>query len=170
VTYISAELRHSFAPYIFGSIISWPIYASLIALLYGGLGMSYLPTAGLSWAVSYTLVYAVQKRGTFGRDRKILLEMFLYAEFVIALSAVVNFGLLHVFEAYTSISRMLATTCAGLVAAGIGFAMSRIVLEPKVFEWLMRKPTVRVSSVATFGVGINFALLYVLMEFAGWHS
>jgi putative flippase GtrA len=170
VTYISDELRHSFAPYIFGAIISWPIYASLIVLLYGGLGMWYLPTAGLSWAVSYILVYAVQKRGTFGRDRKILLEMFLYAEFVIALSAIVNFGLLHVFEAYTSISRMLATTCAALVAAGIGFTMSRIVFEPKVFEWLMRKPTVRFIAAGAVGFGINFSLLYVLTEFTGWRT
>jgi putative flippase GtrA len=170
VTDISAGPRHFVARYVFGSIISWPIYAALIALLYGMLGMWYLPAATLSWVVSYMLVYVVQKRGTFGQDRKNLLEMLLYAEFVIALSGVVNFGLLHVFEVFTSISLMLATTYAGLVAAGTGFMMSRIVLEPKFFEWLMRKPTVRVSSVATFGVGINFALLYVLMEFAGWHS
>ena len=170
MTDISAELRPSLARYVFGLIISWPIYASLIALLYGGLGMWYLPTASLSWVVSYILVYAVQKRGTFGRDRKILLEMLLYAEFVIALSGVLNFGLLHVFEAYTSISRMLATTYAGLVAAGIGFAMSRIVLEPKVFEWLMRKPTVRFIAAGALGFGINFALLYVLTEFAGWRT
>ena len=146
MTDISAELRPSLARYVFGSIISWPIYAALIALLYGMLGMWYLPAASLSWVASYVLVYAVQKRGTFGRDGKILLEMLLYAEFVIALSGVVNFGLLHVFEVYTSTSRIFATTCAGLVAAGTGFVMSRIVLEPKIFEWLMRKPTIRVGS------------------------
>jgi putative flippase GtrA len=170
VTDISAEPRPFVARYVFGIIISWPIYAALIALLYGMLGIWYLPAASLSWVVSYMLVYVVQKRGTFGQDRKILLEMLLYAEFVIALSGIVNFGLLHVFEVYTSISLMVATTYAGLVAAGIGFVLSRIVLEPNIFEWLMQKPTVRVGAVGAFGVGINFALLYVLMEFAGWHS
>jgi putative flippase GtrA len=167
---ISAEPSPFLARYVFGSIISWPIYAALIALLYGMLGMRYLLVASLSWVVSYMLVYVIQKRGTFGRDRKILLEMLLYAEFVIALSGVVNFGLLHVFEVHASISRMLATICAGLVAAGTGFVMSRIVLEPKIFNWLMRRPTVRVGAVGALGIGINFALLYVLTEFSDWRS
>ena len=99
-----------------------------------------------------------------------LLEMLLYAEFVIALSGVLNFGLLYVFEAYTSISRVLATMCAAVVAAGIGFAMSRIVLDPEVFEWLMRKPTVRFIAAGAIGFGINIALLYVFMEFFGWRA
>jgi putative flippase GtrA len=167
VTEISAAPRRLFARYVFGSIISWPIYAALIALLYGVLGVWYLPAAGVSWVFSYTLVYAVQKYGTFGRDRKILLEMLLYAEFVIALSGCVNFGLLHVFESCTALSRVLATAGAALVAAGTGFVMSRIVLEPKIFEWLMRKPTVRFVAAGALGVGINIAMLYVLTEVAG---
>ena len=117
--------------YILGSIISWPLYGALIALLYGKLDVWYPTAAGLSWASSYMVVYLVQKRGKLGSDGKVLLEILHYSIFVVALSGIINFGLLYVLESYSSISRMLATICAALVAAGVGFAMSRIVLEPE---------------------------------------
>ena len=74
------------------------------------------------------VVYAIQKLGTLRQDRRVNHEMLLYVIFVITLSGIVNFGLLHVPELYVSISRTLATTCSALLAAGVGFMMSRVIL------------------------------------------
>ena len=139
LTDISIEPRPSLALYVLGSIISWPLYAVLIALLYRSLGFRYLSAASLSWVLSYLVVYAVQTRGTFSLERKVLLEMLLYVVFVIALSGIINFGLLHVLQVYTLTSRLLATASAALLAAAAGFMMSRIVLGTRTSDVATRR-------------------------------
>ena len=112
------------------------------------------------------VVYVALKLGTFRRDKTIFLEMLLYIEYVTAISGLINFGLLHVFETYTSVSRLLAMTFAAVVAAGTGFTISRIVLDPIVFNWLMQERAARFVAVAILGIGINCALLYALVKLA----
>ena len=166
VTSTTTTSRFFLSRYVIGSVISWPIYAALIAVFYGKFGMPYLATATSSWVASYMVVYVALKLDAFRRDKTIFLEMLLYTEYVTAISGLINFGLLHVFETYTSVSRLPAITFAAVVAAGTGFTMSRIVLDPIVFNWLMQKRAVRFVAAAILGIGINFALLYVLVKLA----
>ena len=62
----------------------------------------YAPAAGVSWILSYGVVYAFQKYGTFGAMGReaMLREVGQYAVAVVGLSAAVNFGLVTVLADY----------------------------------------------------------------------
>src|SRR5580658_7627015 len=83
------------ARYAIGAAVSWPIYGSLYIAMLEILDRHYAAAAGFSWILSYGVVYAFQKYGTFGAMTReaMLREVGRYAVAVVGLSAAVNFGL-----------------------------------------------------------------------------
>jgi putative flippase GtrA len=77
--------------------------------------------AAISWILSYGVVYAFQKYGTFGAmTRKAMLrEVARYAVAVVGLSAAVNFGLVTVLADYDSTLNKAAAAAAAAVAAAL---------------------------------------------------
>ena len=59
-------LRSPDARYAIGAVVSWPIYGALYISMLDVFDRHYAPTAGVSWILSYGIVYAFQKYGTFG--------------------------------------------------------------------------------------------------------
>jgi putative flippase GtrA len=75
--------------------------------------------AGVSWMVSYWVVYAIQKYGTFGamsREAR-LREIGYYAVGVVGLSTAVNLGLVTLLADYDLILNKTAAVAAAAVAA-----------------------------------------------------
>ena len=79
-------------------MVSWPIYGALYMSTLDIFDRHYAPAAGVSWILSYGVVYAFQKYGTFGAMGReaMLREIGQYAVAVVGLSAAVNFGLVTV--------------------------------------------------------------------------
>ena len=101
--------------------MSWLIYGVLyIAMLkiYDG---HYAVAATISWILSYGVVYAFQKYGTFGAMSReaILREVGYYAVAVVGLSTAVNFGLVRALTNYDSTSYKTAAVAAAAVAAAL---------------------------------------------------
>ena len=71
--------------------------------------------------ISYGIVYAFQKYGSFGAmDREAMLrEIAYYAVAVVGLSATVNFGLVTVLKDYDSTLDKYAAVAVAAVAAGL---------------------------------------------------
>ena len=91
------------ARYVIGATVSWLAYGALyFAML--NVVTDYAVASGISWILSYGVVYAFQKYGTFGAmSRKALLrEVGLYVVAVVGLSAAVNFGLVTMLQDYDS--------------------------------------------------------------------
>ena len=87
------------ARYVIGAMVSWLVYGALyIAML--KVVTLYAAASGISWILSYGVVYAFQKYGTFGTmTRKAMLrEVGRYVVAVVGLSAAVNFGLVTVLQ------------------------------------------------------------------------
>jgi putative flippase GtrA len=85
------------------------------------LDRQYAIAAGISWILSYGVVYAFQKYGTFAAmSRKaILREAGHYAVAVVGLSAAINFGLVAVLVNYDSTLYKSAAVAAAAVAAAL---------------------------------------------------
>ena len=58
-------LRTPDARYAIGAVVSWPIYGALCTVMLKMFDKHYGATARISWMVSYWVVYAIQKYGTF---------------------------------------------------------------------------------------------------------
>ena len=91
-------LRTPDARSVIGAMVSWPVYGTLYIIMLRIFDRHYTAAAGVSWVLSYGVVYAFQKYGTFGAmGRKAMLrEIGRYAFAVVGLSAAVNFGLVTV--------------------------------------------------------------------------
>jgi hypothetical protein len=59
-------LRTSDARYVIGATVSWPVYGALYLAMLEIFDRRYAAAAGLAWILSYAVVYAFQKYGTFG--------------------------------------------------------------------------------------------------------
>jgi putative flippase GtrA len=112
-------LRTPDARYAIGAAVSWPIYGALYIAMLEILGRRYAVAAGIAWILSYAVVYAFQKYGTFGAMGReaMLREIGRYAVAVVGLSASINFGLVTVLTNYDSTFYKAAAVAAAAVAA-----------------------------------------------------
>jgi putative flippase GtrA len=88
--------------------------------------------AGVSWILSYGVIYAFQKYGTFGamgRDARFR-EIGRYAFAVVGLSAAVNFGLVTVLADFDpTLNKIAAVAAAAVPAALVAWFVSTRVLR-----------------------------------------
>jgi len=108
------------ARYVIGAMVSWLVYGALyIAML--NVVTHYAVASGISWILSYGVVYAFQKYGTFdAMSREAMLrEVGHYVVAVAGLSAAVNFGLVTVLQDYDSTLDKAAAIAAAAVAAAL---------------------------------------------------
>jgi putative flippase GtrA len=107
------------ARYAIGAVVSRPIYGALCTVMLKMFDKHYGVAAGVSWMVSYWVVYAIQKYGTFGamsREAR-LREIGYYAVGVVGLSTAVNLGLVTLLADYDLILNKTAAVAAAAVAA-----------------------------------------------------
>src|SRR5215471_2676704 len=117
------------ARYAIGAMVSWLVYGALyIAML--NVVTHYAVASGISWILSYGVVYAFQKYGTFGAMslKTMLREAGRYFVAVVGLSAAVNFGLVTVLEDYDSTldKAAVVVAAAALVAWFVSTRILRI--------------------------------------------
>jgi putative flippase GtrA len=81
----------------------------------------YAVTSAISWVLSYAIVYAFQKYGTFGAMGReaMLRELTYYAVAVVGLSAAVNFGLVAVLKDFDPTLAKVAVVAIAAVAAAL---------------------------------------------------
>ena len=120
------------ARYAIGAIVSWPVYGALYIAMLEIFDRHYSAAAGVSWILSYGVVYAFQKYGTFGamgRDA-MLREIGRYAFVVVGLSAAVNFGLVMVLADFDpTLNKIAAVAAAAVPAALVAWVVSTRVLR-----------------------------------------
>ena len=125
-------LRTPNARYAIGAVVSWPIYGALYMSMLKIFDRHYAPAAGISWILSYAVVYAFQKYGTFGAmgREEMLREVGQYAVAVVGLSAAVNFGLVTVLADYDpTLTKIVAVAAAAVPAALVAWFVSTRVLH-----------------------------------------
>lgn len=125
-------LRTSDARYVIGATVSWPIYGALYRGMLEIFDRRYAAAAGLAWILSYGVVYAFQKYGTFGSMSReaMIREVSHYAIAVVGLSAVVNFGLVTLLAGYDSTSsKVVAVAAAAVPAALVAWFVSTRILR-----------------------------------------
>lgn len=114
-----------------GAMVSWLVYGALyIAML--KVITHYAVASGISWILSYGVVYAFQKYGTFGAIKRqaMLREVGRYVVAVVGLSAAVNFGLVTVLKDYDStFDKAAAVATAAVVAALVAWFVSTRILR-----------------------------------------
>src|SRR5215470_11751664 len=106
--------------YVIGAMVSWLVYGALyIAML--KVVTLYAVASGISWILSYGVVYAFQKYGTFGAMSReaMLREVGRYVVTVVGLSAAVNFGLVRALTNYDSTLYKTAAVATAAVAAAL---------------------------------------------------
>ena len=59
-------LRTPDVRYAVGAAVSWPIYGALYMVILKVFDRHYAAASGISWILSYGVVYAFQRYGTFG--------------------------------------------------------------------------------------------------------
>ena len=114
-------LKKPSARYAMGAMVSWPIYGALYTAMLTVFDRHYAAASGISWILSYSIVYAFQKYGSFstmGREA-MLREIVYYAVAVVGLSAAVNFGLVTMLKDYDSTLDKYAAVVVAAVAAGL---------------------------------------------------
>jgi putative flippase GtrA len=109
------------ARYTIGALVSWPVYGVLYVAMLKVFYRHYAAASGISWMLSYGIVYAFQKYGSFGAmgRQAMLREIAYYAVAVVGLSATVNFGLVTVLKDYDSTLDKYAAVAVAAVAAGL---------------------------------------------------
>ena len=120
-------LRTPNARYAIGAAVSGPIYGVLYLAMLEIFDRDYAAAAGISWILSYGVVYAFQKYGTFGAMGReaMLREVGQYAVAVVGLSAAVNFGLVTVLADYDpTLMKIVAVAAAGVPAALVAWFVS----------------------------------------------
>jgi hypothetical protein len=77
------------ARYAIGAFVSWPVYGALYIAMLKVFDRYYAVASAISWILSYAIVYAFQKYGTFGAMGReaMLREIAYYAVAVVGLSA-----------------------------------------------------------------------------------
>ena len=125
-------LRTPDARYAIGAMVSWPVYGTLYMTMLKIFDRHYSAAAGVSWILSYGVVYAFQKYGTFGAmgHDATLREIGRYAFAVVCLSATVNFGLVTVLADFDpTLNKIAAVTAAAVPAALVAWVVSTRVLR-----------------------------------------
>jgi len=125
-------LRSPDARYAIGAVVSWPIYGALYIAMLEIFDRLYAVAAGISWILSYGVVYAFQKYGTFGAmDREAMLrEVGHYAVAVVGLSAAVNFGIVTVLADYDpTLNKIASVATAAVPAALVAWFVSTRILR-----------------------------------------
>jgi putative flippase GtrA len=125
-------LRTPDARYAIGAAVSWPIYGALYMSTLDIFDGHYAAAAGISWILSYGVVYAFQKYGTFGAMGReaMLREIGYYAVAVAGLSAAVNFGLVTVLADYDpTLNKIAAVAAAAVPAALVAWFVSTRILR-----------------------------------------
>jgi putative flippase GtrA len=125
-------LRTADARYAIGAVASWPVYGALYVSMLDIFDRHYAPAAALSWILSYGVVYAFQKYGTFGTMSReaMLREVGQYAVAVVGLSAAVNFGLVRALADYDpTLNKIVAVAAAAVPAALVAWFVSTRVLR-----------------------------------------
>ena len=125
-------LQNPDARYAIGAVVSWPIYGALYISMLDIFERHHAPAAGVSWILSYGVVYAFQKYGTFGAMGReaMLREVGQYAVAVVGLSAAVNFGLVTVLADYDpTLIKIVAVAAAAVPAALVAWFVSTRVLH-----------------------------------------
>ena len=125
-------LRTPNVRYAVGAAVSWPIYGALYIFVLEISDRHYAAAAGISWILSYGVVYAFQKYGTFGAMSRgaMLREVGHYAVAVVGLSTAVNFGLVTVLANYDStLYKSAAVAAAAVVAALVSWFVSTRILR-----------------------------------------
>jgi putative flippase GtrA len=125
-------IRTSDVRYALGAMVSWPIYGALYMSTLDIFDRQYAPAAGVSWILSYGVVYAFQKYGTFGAMGReaMLREIGQYAVAIVGLSAAVNFGLVTVLADYDpTLIKIVAVAAAAVPAALVAWFVSTRVLH-----------------------------------------
>jgi putative flippase GtrA len=115
-----------------GAVVSWPLYGALYLTMLDIFDRHYAPAAALSWILSYGVVYAFQKYGTFGTMGReaMLQEVGQYAVTVVGLIAAVNFGLVTVLADYDpTLNKIAAVAVAVVPAALVAWFVSTRVLR-----------------------------------------
>jgi putative flippase GtrA len=114
-------LRTPDARYVIGAAVSWLIYAVLYIATLELYDRHYAAAAVISWILSYGIVYAFQKYGTFGAMSReaMIREVARYAIAVVGLSAAVKFGLVSALTNYDSALYETAAVAAAAVAAAL---------------------------------------------------
>jgi putative flippase GtrA len=118
--------------YAVGAAVSWPIYGALYVVILKGFDRHYAAASGISWILSYGVVYAFQRYGTFGAMNReaMFREVGQYAVAVVGLSAAVNFGLVTVLASYDStFYKTAAVAAAAVVAALVAWFVSTRILR-----------------------------------------
>ena len=129
---LAGLLRNPDVRYVTGALVSWPVYGVLYKVLLDVFGRHYATAAGIAWMLSYGVVYAFQKYGTFGRlSREAMLrEIAQYAIAVVALSAAVNFGLVKLLADYDpTLNKFVAVAAATIPAALVAWFVSTRILR-----------------------------------------
>jgi len=109
------------ARYAIGAFVSWPVYGALYIAMFKVFDGYYAVASAISWILSYAIVYAFQKYGTFGTmGREVMLrEIAYYAVAVVGLSATVNFGVVTVLKDYDPTLNKAAAVAVAAVAAAL---------------------------------------------------
>jgi putative flippase GtrA len=125
-------LRAPDARYAIGAVVSWPVYGASYMFALRILDRHHAAAAGASWILSYGVVYAFQKYGTFGAlgREAMLREIGQYAIAVVGLSAAVNFGIVTVLADYDpTLIKIVAVAAAAVPAALVAWFVSTRVLH-----------------------------------------
>jgi putative flippase GtrA len=125
-------LRTPDARYAIGAMVSWPVYGTLYITMLKIFDGHYSAAAGVSWILSYGVVYAFQKYGTFGAMGReaMLREIGRYAFAVVGLSAAVNLGLVTVLADFDpTLNKITAVAAAAVPAALVAWFVSTRVLR-----------------------------------------
>jgi putative flippase GtrA len=128
----AALLHNPDVRYVTGALVSWPVYGVLYKALLDVFDRHYAASAGLAWMLSYAVVYAFQKYGTFGKLSRgaMLREIALYAVAVVASSGAVNFGLVKLLADYDpTLNKFVAVAAATIPAALVAWFVSTRVLR-----------------------------------------
>src|SRR6516225_11196922 len=125
-------LRTPDARYVIGAAVSWLIYGVLYIVTLEIYDTHYAAAAAISWILSYGVVYAFQRYGSFGAMSReaMLREVGHYAVAVVGLSAAVNFGLVRAVTKYDStLYKTTAVAAAAVAAALVAWFVSKRILR-----------------------------------------
>jgi len=125
-------LRTPDARYAIGAAVSWLVYGVLYIVTLKIYDRHYAAAAAISWILSYGVVYASQRYGTFGAMSReaMLREVGHYAVAVVGLSAAVNFGLVRAVTKYDStLFKTTAVAAAAVAAALVAWFVSTRILR-----------------------------------------
>jgi putative flippase GtrA len=120
------------ARYAVGAMVSWPVYGGLYITMLRVFERNYAAASGISWILSYAIVYAFQKYGEFGAMSRgaMLREFANYALAVVGLSATVNFGVVTVLKDYDpTLDKAAAVAIAAVAAALVAWFVSTRILR-----------------------------------------